>query len=308
MQYINWLSHYKDDRRSAVTFGKFDGLHRGHQMLVEKVRELGNANKINSVVCSFDMRPLYLRKGIHPQMLMTGKERYKHLDGLVDYLVECPFTEKFSGLGAEEFIRDIICGLFHASYVVVGTDFRFGFGKKGDIEMLASYAETFGYELIVIEKERYHNREISSTYAKEMLKEGKMEVVSDLLGYPYELTGVVEHGKKLGRRLGFPTFNVVWPEDKMAPPYGVYLSEVTVDGRTYGGISNVGVKPTVTEENHLLIETFLFGYSEDAYGKEVTVRLLHYRRPEQKFDSIEEMKACIEEDILYGKHFFGMEK
>ena len=133
-------------------------------------------------------------------------------------------------------------------------------------------------------------------------------MVSDLLGYPYELTGVVEHGKKLGRRLGFPTFNVVWPEDKMAPPYGVYLSEVTVDGRTYGGISNVGVKPTVTEENHLLIETFLFGYSEDAYGKEVTVRLLHYRRPEQKFDSIEEMKACIEEDILYGKHFFGMEK
>ena len=308
MQYIRGLSNYNDSGKSAVTFGKFDGLHKGHQKLVKKVREFGEKNKINSIVCAFDMRPLWEEKGLNPQLLMNGKEQQMHLEGQVDYLIECPFTREFSQIPAEEFIKDIIKGLFHADYVVVGTDFCFGHDKQGDIHMLAAYEKECGYDLVVVEKERYEDRIISSTYVKEVLRTGDMKLASRLLGYPYGLTGIVEHGKKLGRTLGFPTFNVAWPKAKIAPPNGVYLCDVTVDKDRYHGIANVGVKPTVTSENRLLIESFLFGYAGSAYGKEVTIELLSMCRPEQKFDSIEEMKACIDRDIEAGKHFFGMGK
>ncbi len=308
MQYISWLSHYHDDRETAVTFGKFDGLHRGHQILVDKVRKLSEKEEICSVVCSFDMHPLWEEKGILPQVLMTGEERKAHLDGRVDYLVECPFTQTFRQIQAEDFIQNIVKQLFHAKYVVVGTDFRFGYEKHGDVQMLSEYAKIFGYELFVMEKERYHDRIISSTYIKEVLKQGDMELVRKLLGYYYSVSGRVEHGRKLGRTLGFPTLNVAWPSDKIVPPYGVYLCYVWIDGRRYQGISNVGVKPTVSDQNRVLTESFLFDYHGDAYGKEVTVELLKFCRPECKFDTVDELKSCIDRDIESGKHFFTFEK
>ena len=287
MQYINRLSEYRDSRESAVTFGKFDGLHRGHQKLTEKVRELGNRDGIRSIVCAFDMKPRQL------------------LNDKVDVLVNCPFTREFSRISAEDFIRDIVKGVFHARYVVVGTDFRFGYEKRGDIRMLADYAGQYGYQLIVIEKERYENRIISSTYIKEVLGHGDMRLAGELLGYAYGITGQVEHGKQLGRRLGFPTLNVVWPEDKLITPRGVYLSNVRIGGQSYHAISNIGVKPTVSKEEKVLAESFLFDYGGDAYGKSVSIELLEFCRPERRFENIEELKACIDKDIAYGKRFFG---
>lgn len=304
MQYINRLSEYKDDRESAVTFGKFDGLHRGHQLLVEEVRKLGKQDGIRSIVCAFDMGPLWKRIGKTPQILMTGKERQEHLEGKVDVLAECPFTQEFSQIKAEDFIRDIIKGVFHARYVIVGTDFQFGYEKRGDLGMLRQYAKEYGYQLIVIEKERYENRIISSTYIKEVLRQGDLRLAGMLLGYAYGITGQVEHGKQLGRTLGFPTLNVEWPKDKLVPPRGVYLSDVRIDGQRYHGISNVGVKPTVSKEERVLAESFLFGYDGDAYGKSVSVELLEFCRPERRFDDLEELKACIDRDIAYGKQFF----
>lgn len=306
MQYVRELSNFKDGGRTAVTFGKFDGLHTGHQKLVKKVRELGVKHGINSIVCAFDMHPLWASKGINPQILMTGQERRRRLAGKVDYLVECPFTSDFRQISAEDFIRDIINGIFHADHVVVGTDFRFGHEKRGDIRMLKEYAGKYGYELYVIEKERYDDRIISSTYIKEVLRQGDMPLAFRLLGYDYGNTGIVEHGKKLGRTLGFPTLNVAWDEEKLAPPKGVYLSRVLIDNREYHGISNLGIKPTVTQEERIWLESFLFGYAGDAYGEEVSVELLKFRRPEQKFSSIEQMKACIDQDIEYGRRYFGI--
>ena len=306
MQYIKELSDYTDSQKSAVTFGKFDGLHKGHQKLVEKVRELGKNKGINSIVCSFDMRPLWKSKGIKPQMLMASEERYRHLERQVDYLVECPFTEEFSRKSAEDFIKDVIHDVFHATYVVVGTDFRFGHDKCGDVQMLETYAREYGYDLFVIEKERYEGRIISSTYIKDVLKEGNSGLASILLGYPYAVEGIVEHGYQLGRTLGFPTMNVLWPSEKIVPPYGVYFCNVRVDGKKYPGISNVGIKPTVSDKKRLSIESYLFGYAGEAYGKKVTVELLEFRRPEQKFDGLDELKAGIHRDIACGRQYFGI--
>lgn len=305
MRYINRPDDYEGSKGSAVTFGKFDGLHKGHQKLVEKVQKLGRKEGIDSIVCAFDMRPLWTGAGRTVQMLMSGAERCSHLEGKADVLLEWPFDQEFSRIRAEDFIRDIIGGLFHARYVVVGTDFQFGYEKQGDIRMLKRYESQYGYRLIVIEKERYDGRVISSSYIKEVLRRGDVGLAAELLGYAYGITGQVEHGRRLGRTLGFPTLNVAWPKEKVVPPRGVYASEVLVDGQWFHAISNVGVKPTVSEDERVLIESFLFDYDGDAYEKTVSARLIEFRRPERKFDDIRQLKACIDQDIEYGRLFYS---
>ena len=208
MQYIKGLKDYHDDSQTAVTLGKFDGVHRGHEKLVEKVIEYADTAGVKSVVCAFDMLAFSKKHVDERCILMTKEEREDRLHDRVDYLVDCPFTREFSQVKAEDFIRDVLVETFHASYVVVGTDFTFGYKKRGDIHMLKEYEKVYGYHLVVIEKERYHDREISSTYIREVLNAGDIPLANTLLGYPYRVIGCVEHGKRLGRTLGFPTLNV----------------------------------------------------------------------------------------------------
>ena len=262
MQYIKGLEHYDNARKTAVTFGKFDGLHKGHMTLVDTVKKLQDKDDVDSVVCAFDMDS--------PALLMLPQERQIHLEDEVDYLVECPFTDEIRQMRAEDFIRNIIIGTFHAAYVVVGTDFQFGYNKEGDIYMLDKFQERYGYRLIVLEKIRYENHIISSTYTKKILGTG----------------------------------NIAWPKRKIIPPRGVYLCRAYMDGYGYNGIANVGVRPTVSNEEKVWLETFLFDYEADAYGKEVMVELIEFVRPEQKFENKEELKARVDKDIASGRQYF----
>ena len=170
--------------------------------------------------------------------------------------------------------------------------------------MLDRYQERYGYRLIVLEKIRYENHIISSTYTKKILGTGNMDLVGRLLGYSYGICGTVEHGHKLGRTLGFPTMNIAWPKRKIIPPRGVYLCRAYMDGYGYNGIANVGVRPTVSNEEKVWLETFLFDYDADAYGKEVMVELIEFVRPEQKFENKEELKARVDKDIASGRQYF----
>ncbi len=304
MDYIREIQAYQCEKESAVTLGKFDGLHRGHQKLIQKICEKKEKFHVKTIVFAFDMNPFFRQKGLVRKGITTNEERKERLSQVVDVLVECPFDERISTMTAEDFIEKILVQTFHAKYIVVGTDFRFGFEKKGDVAMLAAYAEKNGYELTVVSKEMFGNREISSTYIREELEKGHMENVNQMLGYPYTISGMVEHGKQLGRTLGFPTLNVHPSDEKMLPPKGVYMTNTFVDGQIYHGLSNVGFKPTVADEHRMLIETFLFDYNGNAYGKEVRTQLLHYKRPEQKFDSVDELKAQIDTDIDYARDYF----
>lgn len=306
MQYIEGLQAYNGTEKTAVTLGKFDGLHRGHQKLIDKVKDLALSEGLKSMVCSFDMQPFFASISKTREILMTKEEKKFRLADQVDYLVDCPFTREFSQMSAEAFIQEILVKVFHAKYVVVGTDFCFGHEKKGDIHMLKAYEKACGYQLFVIEKEKYQNRVISSTYVKEALRNGELTLANQLLGYAYMTKGVVSHGKKLGRRLGFPTINVVPGKGKLMPPSGVYAVRVRIDGCWYGGIGNVGVKPTVTDAGEVVIESYLFDYNGDAYEKDVVVELLEFRRPEQKFASVEELKKSVDLDIEYGKQYFHL--
>lgn len=305
MQYIKGMQFYQNNNETAVTLGKFDGLHRGHETLIERVIAHQKEDGVDSVVFAFDMGPLYERLKKKKENLITNEERAGRLLGRVDYLIECPFLESISKIEAETFIKEILVKQFRAKYIVVGTDFHFGYQKKGDSEMLQKYSEEYGYQVEVIEKKCYEGREISSTYIKEEVKAGNMKLVETLLGYPYTFTGKVQYGRQLGRKLGFPTMNISVPEEKLLPPKGVYVSSVCLGGTCYRGISNIGCKPTVSEKEQIGIETFLFNYSGDSYGREIEVRLHEYVRPEQKFASVEELREQVEQDIAYGMNFLG---
>ncbi len=294
MKYITGIGSYHGTKKTAVTMGKFDGLHRGHQKLVDKIRSYAT-DECDSVLCAFDM---------HRDAIMTNRERREHLEGKIDWLIDCPFTETLRNMEAEDFVRDILCAGLNAAHIVVGRDFVFGHNKRGSVEMLERYAPRYGYTVDVVEKERYGDMIISSTYIRDALAQGDVRLAEQLLGYPYELTGPVRHGKQLGRTLGFPTMNVEPEAQKILPRYGVYACRVKIDGEWYNGVGNAGVKPTVTDERRRLFEVYVYGYEGDAYGKEVTVRFCGFERPEVKFGSVEELREQVMKDMQYGIDFF----
>ena len=186
MQYINGIENYQSEKGAAITLGKFDGLHLGHELLVERVIQEAAENEWNSVVIAFDMKPLFQKLNKEYDHLLTGAEKAKRLDGRIDYFVECPFVEGIAQMEAEAFIEEILVHKFHAKYIVIGTDFRFGHERRGDGEMLKKYSEQYGYQVKILEKKRYEGKEISSTYIKEELRKGNMELVDNLLGYSYQ--------------------------------------------------------------------------------------------------------------------------
>lgn len=185
MQYIKGKENYKNDNRTAITLGKFDGLHQGHELLIGRVIEHQEQDNVDGVVFAFDMAPLYKKKNITYDRLLSNEEKAAKLDGRVDYFVECPFVDSIAKIEPEAFIEEILVKVFHAKYIVVGTDFRFGYNRRGDVQMLKDYSEKYDFQVEAIEKKQYHGREISSTYIKEELKKGNLSVADKLLGYEY---------------------------------------------------------------------------------------------------------------------------
>lgn len=204
----------------------------------------------------------------------------------------------------EEFVERVLAGQMNARIIVVGTDCSFGYQGAGNADSLYQWKDRYGYELIVIPKEQDDHRDISSTYIREQLDAGNMEKANELLGEPYAIHGTVVHGNHIGGAvLGFPTANILPSPEKHLPLFGVYVSKVYVDGTYYGGITNIGRKPTVEGNSPVVAETFIYGINEDIYGKTIEVQLLHFVRPERKFEGLEQLKAQIGKDREYGMRY-----
>lgn len=186
MQYIKGIEAYQNNNPSAITLGKFDGLHQGHELLINKVIEHQKKDDVDGIVFAFDMSPMYAKLNKQPDFLLSNEEKAKRLDGRVDYFIDCPFDERISSMEAEEFIQKILVDRFHAKYIVVGTDFHFGFQKKGNWETLKQYESVYGFKVEVVDKLCHDGREISSTYIKEVLAEGNEDLANHLLGYLYK--------------------------------------------------------------------------------------------------------------------------
>ena len=295
MEYLRIEEDFPRLSGTAVTMGKFDGVHRGHRKLVEKVvarKEEGE----QAVLLSF---------ATTSKQLFVKEERVKYLESLgVDILLECPLNDKMKHMKAENFIKEILVGDLSVFYVAVGEDFRFGHERKGTPQMLKEFGEKYGFEVNILSKEMEGRRKVSSTYIREELKYGNMEKVARLLGRNFCVDGVIEHGQGLGRKKLFPTTNIVPSKEKLMPPNGVYLTISHFDEKSYYGITNVGYKPTVGEE-FLGVETYLFDCDEDLYGKNCSVEFLKFQRPEQKFSTLEILKKQISQDIEEAENYFA---
>ncbi len=304
MEYITNTLDFQLQKRSVVTLGKFDGLHRGHNKLLSETLRTGK-NGYETVVFTFDVSPLVRLGTKITRTLLTNEERKILLERKgIDCLIECPFVDAVIKMAPEDFIRDILVRKLKAGCVIVGPDFHFGYQRRGTPAMLAEMGKEYGFQVKVMEKQTDGERVISSTWIRETLREGKIETVNRLLGYPYFVRQTVVHGRHLGRTWGLPTINQIPENGKLLPPFGVYATKSYVDGKTYYGISNVGVKPTV-EVPFAGVETFLFDCHENLYGKNAWVEFYHFVRPECKFDSVEELREQIQRDALAGKLYFS---
>lgn len=305
MKYIHETEDFKIEKPVVVTLGKFDGVHRGHQKLIAIVNTKAEELSALSVAFTFDRIPLSICPSAQQHFITTNSERREIMETLgMDVLIEYPFTDNFMHMEPELFIEEVLIKKLNAKCIVIGPDFCFGKDRRGDAEMISNQAEKYGYELIVVEKEKYEGREISSTFVREELKIGHMETVNVLLNRPYSIKGIVVKGSQLGRTINLPTANIYPPESKLLPPNGVYSSETIIDGEVYLGITNIGTKPTVNDSKIVSVETHLFNFDEDIYGKTIEVCLKHFQRVEMKFDSVEALRKQIESDSAFTKELF----
>lgn len=308
MEYIRKTTDFHIQESTIISLGKFDGLHRGHERLMEYL-EIKKDQGLKTVIFTFDIPPRQKVNGESQIQVLTTNEEKMHLfeQRGIDYLIECPFTPEIMHMEPEAFVEMIVNNL-HVKSMVVGADFHFGHNRRGDYKLLENLANSYGYEVQVVEKVREDGRDISSTFVREEIAAGRIEKANDLLGYAYFVEGAVVHGKEIGRTFAIPTVNLLPPEEKLLPPFGVYVTRTIVDGKIYGGITNVGCKPTIAGVNPVGVETHLFDFDEQIYGKQIKVEFLLPVRDEMKFDSLEELKSQMERDIAFGKEWYCNKK
>ena len=299
MEVIKETKDFRIERPTAVTIGKFDGVHMGHKKLIEscmKQKEKGLK------VCVFTFAPSPEKFfGAEEKCLTTVAEKRRVFDELgVDYLVEYPFDKETADTEPESFIREILCGKLHAKYVAAGSDLSYGIRGEGDSKLLLELRSKYDYEADIIDKVRIDDEIVSSTAIRDAIKNSDMEKAAAFLGAPYQITGEIVHGNQIGRTIGMPTINQIPDEEKLLPPFGVYYSETEIEGKLFKGITNIGVKPTVTDEKKVTVETFLYNFNQNVYGNRAGVKLLGFLRPEKKFDSIDDLKAQMKKDIEAG--------
>lgn len=296
--------HQVQWNNTAVTLGKFDGVHLGHRMLMDRVLA-AKQQGCTPTVFSFDTFPVNFLKHQKMPLLLTEAEKEQLLEQLgMERYVLFPFHEKTAAMEPEQFVEEILVDVMKVSRLFVGTDFRFGRDRKGDVKLLEKLSVRYGFFFEAVEKCKYQGAEVSSSRIRECIGKGRIEEANEMLAMPFHISGEIIHGRSLGHTIGVPTINQSVPEGKILPRFGVYCARVTIDGTVYSGIANVGCKPTVQKEALCGVETHLFDCTENLYGKVAKTELLSYVRPEQKFASVAELCVQLEKDRMYGREYF----
>ena len=283
-------------KNTIVTVGKFDGIHKGHEKLFGEVTK--NANGRQKVVLTFETSPKAFLDDNANKTIVTETEKQMLCDSQgIDVYMKMPMEKDFLALTPGEFIKRILKDKIGATTIVCGPDFHFGAKALGNVEFLNKNQKKYGYNLLVVKKEQYKNKDISSTDIREKIIQGRIREVNKMLDHPYTVIGKVVQGKKLGRTIGFPTANIVPDKTKLLPPRGVYKTMVKVGDKRFNAISNIGINPTVDKGNRIRVESHIPGYAGNVYDKIIQVEFYDFIRPERKFNNINELKEQIKKDI-----------
>jgi riboflavin kinase/FMN adenylyltransferase len=293
---------YNKYRKSntCLAIGAFDGLHKGHQLIINEAIKEASENNYPAAVLSFHPHPLEIIPGNPPPpSIVSRRQKISILQEMgVDYYFEQEFNQEFAALRAEEFINEILIGKIRINTVVVGDDFRFAHKNEGNVEILKEMGSLHGYQTKIISQLHASDDRISSTRIRNLLKHGKIKKAKKLLGRPYQMCGKVVHGKKIGRKLGFPTANLKLETNYALPPEGVYAAQVKFDGREYIAAANLGYNPTFNNQD-ISFEVYILDFEDDLYDKRVCVDIIEFIRDEKDFNTKEELIAQMEQDVLY---------
>lgn len=307
MQLIRGLHQLKPFTDGCVlTIGNFDGLHLGHRAVIQKLVNRGNQFALPVVIMIFEPQPLeYFLKGNAPSRLMSLREKVLEFINLpVDYLLILPFNLHLANCDAERFIDNILLKKLNIKHLVIGDDFHFGKTRRGNFSMLKDYGKSYGFTVEDTGSFQANGFRVSSTLIRDALLEGDLAQAECLLGHGYSICGRVAHGDKRGRLLGFPTANIKILR-KNTPVNGVFAVTMTgIDNRVLQGVANVGTRPTVDRGSKVILETHLFNFDSEIYGRLVTVHFKQKIRNEMHFSSIEELQKQIKEDVQETKSYF----
>ena len=293
---------------TVLTLGVFDGLHLGHQLIMQTVVERAAAVEAVPTAITFDPHP---RAILHPEsappLLQTLDQRLANFEVLgIEQAIVIRFSSEFASLPAEDFLADIVHDRLHAKEVYLGKGFAFGKGRGGDIDLLRKMSSELGFVADEVPEVRLRGHRISSSRIRERLSEGRVNLARRMLGRPYGVEGVIIRGNRRGHTVGFPTANLK-PHNRVIPRFGVYATATLVDGTWRKSITNIGVRPTFEKDVEPSIETFIFDFNEELYGDVLRVRFLHRIRDERKFNGIDELKAQIEKDTQRALNYFRHE-
>ena len=283
-------------KKCVYALGFFDGVHLGHGSLLTACRELADELDVPAGVVTFEAHPDTLVTGQTPGLINTLEDRDRLLRGKyhMDRIISLPFDRAMMETPWQDFFRRLV-EEFSAAGIVCGADFRFGHRGQGSAETLLTACRQAEIPCIVVPQQELGGLRISSTHIRSLIEMGLMEHAIHFLGHPHILTGKVVHGHQLGRRLGFPTANLLLPEALVAPKFGVYACRCLVDGVVYPAVTNVGTRPTVAGVG-TTIETWILGYEGDLYGREITLQFFKFLRPEIKFPSLGELQEAVRAD------------
>jgi len=300
---IGWNEIEQDDR-SVVTVGTFDGVHRGHQAIIDHLQTRARQQSGVSTLISFDPHPRAVVYGEEVPLLTTVKERAAVLEHYgLDRFVVIPFSMDFARKAPVDYVEEILVHTVGLREITVGYDHRFGRDREGDVDLLRTCGTEHGFDVDVIPPQEVDEDVVSSRKIRDTLQsEGDVTTAAEQLGRPYELRGIVARGEGRGRKIGFPTANLALTDPrKLVPKRGVYATRVRLpDGNTRGGMLNVGRRPTF-DEMEVTVEVHIFGFDGDLYGETLSVQFLQRLRDEQKFDSADALATQLSEDERHCK-------
>ena len=301
MEIIKSLDKIKDISHSAVTIGNFDGVHKGHQVLINKTVKAAKENGVKSVVFTFENHPVNFFKPDAVKNIISNEDKLKIFESMgVDVAVIVPFDNYMTTVDPTAFVEDILVDKLHAKFIIIGHDFSFAKEKMGNSKFLQSVQDKYKFDVEIVEPVMIRGKRISSTYIRELVSSGRVEEIKEYLGRNYKMSGEVIHSKKLGRSIGFPTANISKDKGMLTPDIGIYASIVNIDKELYFGATNVGYNPTVNGKS-LSLETNIIDFDKDIYGKVIEVEFLEKIRDEIKFDGLEGLKNQLAKDVDYVK-------
>ena len=306
MKIFHGLENANILRPTVLTLGVFDGLHLGHQRIMQTVVERAKAADAVATAITFDPHP---RAVLHPEsappLLQTLDQRLANFEVLgIEQAIVIAFDLEFAAQPAEEFLTNIVFDRLHAKEVYLGKGFAFGKNRGGNIDLLRQMSNNLGFFADEVEEVTLRGKRISSSKIRGLLAEGRINLARRMLGRPYGVEGVIIRGNRRGHTIGFPTANL-HPHNRVIPKFGVYATATLIDGKWRRSITNIGVRPTFENEAEPSIESYVFDFDGDLYGDVLRVRFLHRIRDERKFGGIDELKAQIEKDTKRALNYFN---